>query len=162
MLLFIYWNLPRFKSYVIEKEFEGYHFKLCISDLCGKDWYDDDRTSTPETAFIKQRLLKKGDIVADCGAHHGIISLLSSTVIGKEGKVFSFEPLPKNAETINTNIKLNQMNNIRVENLAVGNSTKEIQLKNDSNALVTEDISSSKGIQVRMTSLDEYFTSKLF
>ena len=47
-----------FKSYVIDKEFEGLHLQFAISAQCAREWYDDKRTTTPETAFIREHLFK--------------------------------------------------------------------------------------------------------
>ncbi len=58
------------------------------------------------TSFIL-RFLKEGDIFLDVGAHIGFYSALASKLVGKQGKVYSFEPtlwtyelLRKNTENL--------------------------------------------------------------
>src|SRR6202166_2263762 len=47
-----------------------------------------------EMAFV-ERFLRPGMIVLDLGAHHGLYSLLASKIVGAEGRVFAFEPSPR-------------------------------------------------------------------
>jgi FkbM family methyltransferase len=46
-------------------------------------------------AWLRERL-KPGDVFLDVGAHHGWDSMWSLPLVGKEGKVYSFEPSPPN------------------------------------------------------------------
>ena len=48
-----------------------------------------------ETKVMKDHI-KKGDIVIDCGGHIGYYSLLFSRLVGKKGKVYTFEADPTN------------------------------------------------------------------
>jgi len=153
-------NEWRFKAYVIEKDFEGINIKFYIADLCAKEWYDDNRKTTPETEFINEHLIKSGSIVADCGAHHGLVTILSAKEIGSEGRVFSFEPSPRNAAAIRNNIEINNLNNVSVENIAVGASNSTIGYIDSSNGYVTSDISDPLAINVEMISLDNFFEGK--
>jgi hypothetical protein len=43
-----------------------------------------------------EKAVKKGDVVFDIGAHAGFYALLASSLVGESGKVFAFEPLPRN------------------------------------------------------------------
>ena len=40
--------------------------------------------------------LKPGDVFFDVGAHHGWVSMWGLSLVGREGKVYSFEPSPAN------------------------------------------------------------------
>ncbi len=54
--------------------------------------------------IVMRNLVKKNDIVFDIGAHFGFYTLLLSQLVGKNGKVFAFEPnselLPSLRKTI--------------------------------------------------------------
>ncbi len=57
-------------------------------------------------------LVKKGNTVLDVGANIGLHSLYFSELVGREGRVFSFEPVRQNYDQIIRNIKLNGVANI--------------------------------------------------
>lgn len=62
--------------------------------------------------YLEKYKLKRGDIVVDCGAYIGIFSLYASKIVGKEGKVITFEPEEGNHKKLLNNIKLNNLDNI--------------------------------------------------
>jgi len=60
----------------------------------------------------------------DVGAHYGYFTLLGSTLVGKGGKVCSFEASPKTYHILNKNTVSTE--NITTHNLAVSDSNKEL------------------------------------
>jgi FkbM family methyltransferase len=72
-----------------------------------------------ERAFL-HRFLKPGMTVLDLGAHHGFYTLLASTLVGPTGKVFAFEPSPRERKALRFNLKLNRCKNVTVQDFAVG------------------------------------------
>ena len=74
-----------------------------------------------EELFL-QTLDLSGQTVFDIGGFEGIFSLFFSKCTGKNGTVFTFEPNPINFSKINTNIKLNNISNIKVFNTAIINA----------------------------------------
>jgi ubiquinone/menaquinone biosynthesis C-methylase UbiE len=72
-------------------------------------------------------LEKNGDYVIDIGANIGNITLLLSNIVGKRGRVFSYEAVKSTYEKLLHDIKINSFyNKIAVFNLAVGNDSQEI------------------------------------
>jgi FkbM family methyltransferase len=57
-------------------------------------------------------MVKKGDVVVDLGASIGYFTLLAARLVGKEGKVYAFEPEPRNFLLLCKNIALNGYDNI--------------------------------------------------
>lgn len=55
------------------------------------------------------RELSEGDTFFDIGANAGFFSLVAAKRVGHRGKVFSFEPLPDNAECIREQFELNNL-----------------------------------------------------
>ncbi|WP_243400310.1 FkbM family methyltransferase [Flavobacterium alvei] len=70
--------------------------------------------------------VKTNDVVLDAGANCGHLSIFFSKLVGKNGKVYAFEPDGINIERINKNIKLNQdlSDNITIEELLLWNENK--------------------------------------
>ncbi len=70
-----------------------------------------------QKCFIKR--LKPRDVVFDVGANVGFYTLLASVLVGNEGKVIAFEPLPRNLAYLNRHIKMNHCLNVDVLSYAV-------------------------------------------
>ena len=56
-----------------------------------------------------KRLLFASDVVYDIGARHGYLSLLAARCVGKDGQVYSFDPLPANADRISSLMNVNRI-----------------------------------------------------
>jgi FkbM family methyltransferase len=65
--------------------------------------------------------LKKGDVLFDVGANVGYYTVLGSTLVGKTGKVFSFEPFVRNISFLYRHIEINHLKNVVIVPSAVSN-----------------------------------------
>lgn len=76
--------------------------------------------------------LSAGDAVYDIGANVGTYSIILAKVVGKNGKVFSFDPEKQSLIRLSENIKLNELVNISVIDKAVGekNSSGNLYISN--------------------------------
>jgi FkbM family methyltransferase len=63
--------------------------------------------------------LRHGDRFFDIGANIGMISLLSSRLVGPEGVVDAFEPNARCIARIHTLVNLNHIGNVRVHEMAL-------------------------------------------
>lgn len=116
----------------------------------------------PETFKFFRENLKLGDTVLDIGAHIGLFSVLISRLVGKQGKVFSFEPTPFTRSILQEVINLNEVSDIaKVRGEAVsdkkGNAffyDTETEISN-ANSLVKTDLG-KKQIEVSLISVDEF------
>ena len=57
-----------------------------------------------ELSFTLIELLNEGDVFIDVGTHIGYFTLLSSKLVGENGKVISFEPTPRTRNALISNI----------------------------------------------------------
>ena len=62
--------------------------------------------------------------IYDIGANCGQMALYFSEMVGKEGKVFSFEPVPSNAEALRKNLGLNDLTNVKLIEAAVSSDSE--------------------------------------
>ena len=81
-----------------------------------------------EEAMMVKNNIKKDEIVVDLGAHIGYYTLMMAKLVGQDGKVFAFEPEPRNLELLNKNIKINSYKNIEVVPKAVSDIDEECTL----------------------------------
>ncbi len=63
------------------------------------------------TQLLKEEV-KEGMIVIDLGANIGYYTLLAASLVKNKGKVYAFEPDPRNFYLLNKNIKINRYSNI--------------------------------------------------
>lgn len=144
-----------FKPYIKKKDVEGVSFDFWIGDPDGRDWYDLQAGDPvwAEMRFIKDQMVKSGDIILEAGGHHGCTAIILSNWVGEKGKVVTFEPLPGNGDIIEKNINLNSLTNVTLERKAVGSENGSVYINTLSNSSV---IKSEKGIKVELTCLDDY------
>jgi len=113
-------------------------------------------------AKIMEEKIKVGNITVDVGANIGLHTLNMARIVGNTGRVFAFEPDPSNFEILEKNVKINNYQNIILEQKAVGDKhgrTTLYQSDNPGNHRLFPLTKQAKGqIQVELTSLDKYFT----
>lgn len=80
------------------------------------------------TTALFKKAVKPGHIVVDLGANIGYFTLLAAKLIGEDGKVFSFEPEPKNFGYLKKNIELNHYKNVFAYQKAVSNNVGKTKL----------------------------------
>ena len=90
--------------------------------------------------------------------------LLFASSVGKEGKVFAFEPEPSNFEILKKNVKTNNFQNVILENVAVTNSTGTTELYLSEKAAGQHRIYKSKDVNknhvsVKTIRLDDYLNN---
>lgn len=71
------------------------------------------------TALIRQ-ICKTGDVVFDVGANIGYYTLITADLVGAEGRVYAFEPCPRNIHILESNVRQNHFGNISIETTALG------------------------------------------
>lgn len=82
-----------------------------------------DKNLTRQT-FIQY--VKKGNVVFDIGANKGDATIVFSTLSGKKGKVYAFEPVLSTYQFLKEHINKEQIfDNVQFENLALGNTEKK-------------------------------------
>jgi len=70
-----------------------------------------------------ENVVKEGDVVFDIGAHVGFYTLLASALVGPRGKVFAFEPVPRNLFYLREHLRMNHITNVTVIEAAVSSSS---------------------------------------
>ncbi len=77
-------------------------------------------TSEPGVQEALKSLLSSGMTVFDVGANVGFLSVIAARLVGMEGRVICFEPLPSNVEWIEHNKRLNNFGQLTVKRMALG------------------------------------------
>jgi FkbM family methyltransferase len=106
------------------------------------------------------RLVQPGDTVLDIGAHAGFYSLLFSRLVGPDGRVFAFEPLPANLRHLREHLRLNAIPNVSVCPVAVGEAPGTSSFAPGPNSY-TGALSPTGPLTVAVASLDDMHAAGL-
>ncbi len=102
----------------------------------------------------------QGDVVIDAGAFCGETSLWFSKLVGDTGKVYAFEPFPKNISLLRDNISNNiGTDNVKIVTKGLYNRTREYNMAGIGAVatIVKQDI--EKG-HIQFTTLDDFVESE--
>ncbi len=116
-----------------------------------------------ETELFKKHI-KPGDTVVDIGAHIGYYTLIAARLVGNNGKVYAFEPDPKNFQILEKNVAQNGYHNVVLVNKAVADKSGNAQLflnsENSGDHRIFESDHGRKSIAITTTTLDDFFKNQ--
>lgn len=135
----------------IKHHYTGTKFKLDAFTHKGYWYHGKNREKVQMDIF--NMIIKEGDTVFELGAHIGYISLYFSKLVGKNGKLYVFEPGANNLPYVRENISNSTFKNTTLVEKAVSdsNGTATFYLENitgQSNSLV-KDYRVTKKIQTK-------------
>ncbi len=136
---------------VFSEQLKG--MKLKVSPLLSWGLYF--RNVEPRVHAVYQKFLAPGCVFFDVGANVGLHSYFVSRRYAG-AKVYSFEPLPGNADFIRGSLRINRISNITLVQKAVADHSGTAyfdRFKSNHEGFITE---RETGLSVEVTSLDDY------
>ncbi|HKR00434.1 MAG TPA: FkbM family methyltransferase [Pyrinomonadaceae bacterium] len=112
-------NLPR--------ESGGYSFQCDLRDAIAREVCFTGRYEPQETALIRA-ILRPGMSFVDVGANWGYFTLVAAHLVGREGRVISFEPDPRLFPILQENIDDNELDQVTALQIAVADQTGTLTL----------------------------------
>lgn len=108
-----------------------------------------------------KKYIKRGDTVIDVGGNMGFFVLILNELIGNQGKIFSFEPSKRLLERLKKTIKINNIQNVTIVNLALGeteeNTTLHYNPKQTGLSSIVRDFEKgSVSERIKITTLDSF------
>lgn len=100
-------------------DLEGYQMYVSPSDIEVGAHIHRGKTYEPHVTEQVRKALAPGRFFLDIGANIGHFSLLAAHLVGKEGRVFSFEPSQYNVKLLYLNARVNGFENIEIYPFAV-------------------------------------------
>ena len=88
-------------------------------DVVGVSLVDYGEWAEPEIALITA-LLRPGDIVIECGANIGTMTVPMAQAVGLRGTIHALELQPYFVRLLNANLALNGIQNVAVREVAIG------------------------------------------
>ena len=107
-----------------------YGYSLIVDPVIGKGLEDQiyyRGSYEAGTIHLLSKCLRENDIFFDVGSNIGLMSIVASKFVGRNGKVYSFEPEREVFSILQENIRLNQLENVYTYKVACG-STKQRRL----------------------------------
>jgi FkbM family methyltransferase len=101
-----------------------------------------------------ENTVKPGSVVYDIGANVGYFTLLAAVLAGEMGKVYAFEPLPRNIDFLRKHISLNKLTNVEVIEAAVSDHMGQALFDLGASTAMGH-LSETGGLHVQMVSLDQ-------
>ncbi|MFC1992422.1 FkbM family methyltransferase [Chloroflexota bacterium] len=163
---FIFWHLCPHKSIL---EIQGNKMYMNPKNLPKRfrntfKYFTKYQIHEELTTELFKKVVKDGDIVVDLGANVGYFTLLASKLVGKEGRVYAFEPEPLNYSILIKNIELNGYKNIISVQKAVSGICGTVKLFIDEKATGCHTLSQyddkKEFIEVDSVTLDNFFKDR--
>lgn len=131
-------------------------------------------TYDPIMTSVFSHLIKPGETVWDVGTERGWFTLLMASLVGKNGRVDSFEAFPPTVEKLKKNVQLNNINWVNINGVAISDAkskmwfvppsnevTKNVSFLNDCSGVgYLVDSYEANSIKVDTITLDEYYIEK--
>jgi len=152
-------RFTRLGFFIKIKFFDNLYIRFYPSSVSSTLFYDK-KFYEKDINLIK-KYLKKGDIFIDVGSNIGILSIVASKLVGRTGKIYSYEPHPRIFKYLEGNIKLNNIKNIISRNIGIGSKSGNIYITNkiadDMNYLSKDSINGKK---IKVKKLDDIIRDK--
>jgi len=107
----------------------------------------------PAESALMKRHLRSGSVCFDIGAQAGYHTLYASSLVGSRGRVYAFEPAPKNIANIKKHVAMNHLANVSLIEAAVSDFDGVSHFDCASSA-VAGHLSADGGLAVRTITLD--------
>lgn len=168
----VFLKLLKFKIHQsAQKKIKGvifsFNFRFSEKDLYIKQMY----FGCYQIALVEamKKILKPGDIFIDVGASIGYLTAIGASLVGKEGEVHSFEPVPEHFQILKNLSLINPDYKIIVRNYALGEKTgigkMDCTVFVGGNTMISgfltfHKVSKKKSIDVPVIRLDDYIKEK--
>jgi len=103
--------------------------------------------------ILFSKTIRESAVVYDIGAHVGFYTLLASVLVGSKGRVFAFEPSPRNACYLKKHLRLNYCNNVTVIEAAVTDKDDTVSFEEGFTSY-DDHLSTEGSLEIKTFSLD--------
>jgi FkbM family methyltransferase len=151
-------NFKSYKFLAFPQKFDYSRFLLTRGDL----------PDPGELDFIKKTIRDKKSLFIDCGSNYGSYTIPIAE-FNKNGDVYAFDASRSVKKTFFSNLKLNNLKNIKYHNLAIGQQNKMVIFHEDiysniisstrSGFIVNKIHNNNLDYKIKMVRLDDFFNS---
>lgn len=109
--------------------------------------------------LLFERTITQGSIVFDLGGHVGFYTLLASELVGSNGKVFVFEPVPENLFYLKEHLRLNHASKVTVIEATVSDKSGVVSFDEGPSSSMGHIVATDGKLQVKTVALDELIST---
>ncbi|QDU32707.1 hypothetical protein KS4_07410 [Poriferisphaera corsica] len=113
----------------VKGKHHGYLMECHLSDWMDRYTYFHGQFYEAGVQLVLKKLIQPGDHMIDVGANVGMLTLLSSHLVGPNGRVYAIEPNSDCCSRIQRQLHKNRIENVQLHALAFSNATGEAELK---------------------------------
>lgn len=151
------------KKYIVQRIFyKSYKLNLDITKTTQRILYFESYYENRIVRILK-KVLKGNDVAIDIGAHVGFYTLLLSTLVGENGKVYAFEPNDDSFQMLKRNVEINSVKNCHIYNIGASNINSKGKLylhpENEGGSSLKPINNFKKIEEVDLIKLDDWFNT---
>jgi FkbM family methyltransferase len=113
---------------VIRGKLHGYNMRLSLASWSERQTYFLGRYYELDTQAFAMACVRAGDTFVDVGGNIGMMTLLGARLVGAGGAVHTFEPNPREQETIERALRENQITNVTLHKVGLSDAPAELTL----------------------------------
>lgn len=115
----------------------------------------------PGTLWVIDQCLSRGHCFIDVGANIGLMTVYAARAVGGEGTVLAFEPDPDTFSILQSNVGLNELDNVISAPVALGKSAASLPLyrmahNRGRSSLVAPDAEGTRNARAQVQPLDSF------
>lgn len=96
---------PRARMYPASLK-NGHTFFVDLSEnMCHRYFYDGELSNEEYSVAFFEKVLERGDVFIDIGANIGYFTVVGARLVGEQGTVYAFEPMPEALRVLKENIR---------------------------------------------------------
>jgi len=140
-------------------DYRGYDLQIQPGDFVSDQIYKQQYYEREVSEVIKE-WVTEGSTAFDIGAHIGHHTLMMHDQVGKEGRVYAFEPNPEIADLLRQTVRMNSVTNVEVEQSVLSDEAGFVNLyvdpENSGSSSVKSSEEENEQIEVESIQLSEY------
>jgi len=144
-----------FQPRVVTHTYGNCKLQVYLADPLAAGWYDHDWPELPELALLKRGRLQSSARVFDIGAHQCVVAAMLAKIVGESGSVLALEPNPHNTAVGKINKRLNMVEQLRIVQGAVAETSGMIAMNKTLNSQVDDGSHEWGSIQMMSFSIDD-------
>jgi|SRR5436190_5491798 len=113
---------------VIRGKLHGYAMRLSLASWAERQTYFLGRYFELDTQAFLMACVRPGDTLIDVGGNIGMMTLLGARLVGPNGRVHTFEPNPREQETIRRALEENGIANVTLHGVGLSDAAAELTL----------------------------------